>query len=54
MNVKIGTLAVLFLFWVYLFPIIGIGSLQCGTLFLSTLISCVSFEKLGADCQSYR
>jgi hypothetical protein len=29
MNVEIGTLAELFLFWEYLFQSFGIGSLQC-------------------------
>ncbi len=29
MNVEIEAVAVLFLFWEYLFPIFGIGSLQC-------------------------
>ncbi len=29
MNVEIGIVAVLLLFWEYLFPIFGIGSLQC-------------------------
>ncbi len=29
MNVKIGTVATQFLFWECLFPIFGIGSLQC-------------------------
>jgi hypothetical protein len=29
MNVEIGTEAELFLFWVYLFQIFGIVSLQC-------------------------
>jgi hypothetical protein len=29
MNVEIGTVASQFLFWEYLFPIFGVGSLQC-------------------------
>ncbi len=29
MNVEIGTVVVQFLFWEYLFPIFGIGSMQC-------------------------
>jgi hypothetical protein len=29
MDVEIGTVAVHFLFWKYLFQIFGIGSLQC-------------------------
>jgi hypothetical protein len=30
MNVEIGTEALIFLFWEYLFQIFGILSLQCG------------------------
>ncbi len=33
MNVEIGTVATLLLFWEYMFQIFGIGSLQCGTYF---------------------
>jgi hypothetical protein len=42
MDVEIGTVAAQFLFWEYLFPIFGIGSLQCIQLACMTKSSAVS------------
>ncbi len=33
MNVEIGTVAAQILFWEYVFPIFGVGSLQCMIIF---------------------
>jgi hypothetical protein len=41
MDVVIGTVAAQFLFWEYLFPIFGIGSLQCIQLACMTKSSAV-------------
>jgi hypothetical protein len=48
MNVEIGTVAAQILFWDYLSPIFGIGSLQCGTNLLSS--PCVTGKCVLLSC----